>query len=131
MASDRQFEVGVAPQEMHGVLSPLLAIGLGYCMTRAERVKKSGGRDVRPIMVSLHVMAQPNNPLHGVTLERLLTELVERYGWDEMARRVPINCFAVDPSVGSSLKFLRKTPWARSKVEALYLAMASDSEEVS
>jgi uncharacterized protein (DUF2132 family) len=74
-------------------------------------------------------MTQPNNSLHGVTLERLLTELLACYGWDELGRRVPIKCFTVDPSVGSSLKFLRKTPWARSKVEALYLAMNSESNE--
>lgn len=66
---------------------------------------------------------QPNNPLHGVTLEMLLTRLVERYGWPELGRRVRIQCFLSDPSIASSLKFLRRTPWARKKVEALYLAM--------
>lgn len=64
---------------------------------------------------------QPNNPLHGITLEALLTWLVEKYGWDELGRRIPIRCFVNDPSVKSSLKFLRKTPWARKKVEELYL----------
>lgn len=68
--------------------------------------------------------ARGGDPLHGVTLERMLNELVERYGWSEMARRVPIRCFASDPSVASSLKFLRRTPWARARVEALYLGMA-------
>lgn len=62
-----------------------------------------------------------HDPLHGVTLERLLTRLVERYGWDELASRIPLNCFSNDPSIASSLKFLRKTAWARQKVEALYL----------
>jgi uncharacterized protein (DUF2132 family) len=62
----------------------------------------------------------PNDPLHGVKLEHMLTELVEFYGWDDMASRIRINCFANDPSVKSSLKFLRKTPWARDKVETLY-----------
>ncbi|WP_375055355.1 VF530 family DNA-binding protein [Zobellella sp. DQSA1] len=66
---------------------------------------------------------QPNNPLHGITLEALLTELVERYGWEELARRVNINCFKQDPSIKSSLKFLRRTPWARTEVEALYLRL--------
>lgn len=65
--------------------------------------------------------AQPNNPLHGVTLEQLLTELVEQRGWERMARRVRIACFMNDPSIASSLKFLRKTPWARAKVEAMYI----------
>jgi len=59
--------------------------------------------------------------LHGITLEALLTRLVEHYGWDELGRRIDINCFISDPSVKSSLKFLRKTPWAREKVEKLYL----------
>jgi uncharacterized protein (DUF2132 family) len=64
---------------------------------------------------------QPKNPLHGKTLEAILTELVQQYGWEELASRIRINCFAVDPSVASSLKFLRRTPWARKKVEDLYM----------
>ena len=65
---------------------------------------------------------QSNNPLHGLTLEKILTGLVEYYGWDGMAQRIDINCFKSDPSVKSSLKFLRKTGWARDKVEGLYIA---------
>ena len=65
--------------------------------------------------------SQPKNPLHGVTLEMILTRLVERYGWEELGRTININCFKHEPSIKSSLKFLRKTPWAREKVEALYL----------
>jgi uncharacterized protein (DUF2132 family) len=61
--------------------------------------------------------------MHGLTLERLLTELVAFYGWPGLAERIPVRCFASDPSVASSLKFLRKTPWARQKVEGLYLFM--------
>ena len=64
---------------------------------------------------------QPNDPLHGVTLEMIVTKLVEHYGWEGLAKRVNINCFKSDPSIKSSLKFLRKTEWARNKVEALYL----------
>ncbi len=64
---------------------------------------------------------QANNPLHGVKLEKVVTDLVEHYGWEELAIRININCFKSDPSVKSSLKFLRKTPWAREKVEALFL----------
>jgi uncharacterized protein (DUF2132 family) len=64
---------------------------------------------------------QPNNPLHGITLEKLLTQLVDHYGWDELGRQIDIRCFNWEPSVKSSLKFLRKNPWARDKVEALYL----------
>ena len=69
---------------------------------------------------------QPNNPLHGITLETLLTQLVEHYGWDELGREIDIRCFNWEPSIKSSLKFLRKTQWARDKVEALYLAMKYD-----
>jgi len=65
--------------------------------------------------------SQPNNPLHGITLESILESLVASYGWDALARRIPIRCFSDEPSISSSLAFLRKTPWARSKVEALYL----------
>ncbi|MEN6364610.1 MAG: VF530 family protein [Rectinema sp.] len=64
---------------------------------------------------------QPNNPLHGLTLETILTRLVERYGWDGLARRIPVRCFTFDPSIKSSLAFLRRTPWARQKIELLYL----------
>lgn len=66
---------------------------------------------------------QPNNPLHGLTLELIVTSLLDYYGWDGLAERIPVNCFINDPSIKSSLKFLRKTPWAREKVESLYLAM--------
>ena len=62
----------------------------------------------------------PKDQLHGVTLEAMLTRLVDKYGWDELARRIRINCFAKDPSIKSSLKFLRRTPWARKKVVDLY-----------
>ena len=64
---------------------------------------------------------QPNNPLHGLTLETILTRLVELHGWDELGRVINIQCFKHEPGIKSSLKFLRKTPWAREKVEALYL----------
>ncbi|KQC28924.1 VF530 family DNA-binding protein [Flagellimonas eckloniae] len=66
---------------------------------------------------------QPNNPLHGVKLVDILTLLEEHYGWDELANRININCFKKDPSIKSSLKFLRRTPWARDKVEQLYLKL--------
>ncbi|EUC68740.1 hypothetical protein Y017_03525 [Alcanivorax sp. 97CO-5] len=67
------------------------------------------------------LMNQPNNPLHGVTLETVVKRLVEHYGWEELGDRIRINCFISDPSVKSSLKFLRKTPWAREKVETLFV----------
>ncbi|QIL91163.1 VF530 family DNA-binding protein [Microbulbifer harenosus] len=66
--------------------------------------------------------AQPNNPLHGVKLADIVEALEEHYGWEGLAERIDINCFKNDPSVKSTLKFLRRTPWARSKVEALYIA---------
>lgn len=67
--------------------------------------------------------AQPRNPLHGLTLETLVTQLAEHYGWQGLAERLPLRCFQSDPSVASSLKFLRRTPWAREKIESLYLFM--------
>jgi uncharacterized protein (DUF2132 family) len=66
---------------------------------------------------------QPKNPLHGITLEVVVTALFHHYGWDGLAKRIPVNCFIHDPSIQSSLKFLRKTPWARDRVECLYLFM--------
>jgi uncharacterized protein (DUF2132 family) len=69
--------------------------------------------------------SQPNNPLHGLTLETIINHLVDRYGWEELGRRININCFTTDPSVKSSLVFLRKTPWARKKVEDLYMESVS------
>lgn len=65
---------------------------------------------------------QPNNPLHGLTLEAVVNALVSYYGWDELGRQIDIRCFTHDPSVASSLKFLRRTPWARERVESLYLS---------
>jgi uncharacterized protein (DUF2132 family) len=72
----------------------------------------------------IYIMAneQPRNPLHGVTLEQVVTKLVDHYGWDGLAQRIDINCFKSDPSIKSSLKFLRKTQWARDKVESLYIS---------
>ena len=65
---------------------------------------------------------QINNPLHGITLEQIVNSLVETYGWEDLGQRITIRCFTSNPSVKSSLKFLRRTPWARKKVENLYLA---------
>ena len=69
---------------------------------------------------------QPHNPLHGLTLEAIVTALVAHYGWAGLGERIPVRCFTSEPSVASSLKFLRKTPWAREKVEGLYLFMLRD-----
>ena len=75
------------------------------------------------ILDNVHMTSQeqPHNPLHGLTLERIVSDLVDYYGWSELGRRVQIRCFNQDPSVASSLKFLRKTPWAREQVEQLYV----------
>ncbi len=70
--------------------------------------------------------AAPRDPLHGLTLEAIVIALVEHYGWPGLGERVPVRCFLVDPSIRSSLKFLRRTPWARAKVESLYLFMLRD-----
>ena len=74
---------------------------------------------------------QPRNPLHGLTLEAIVTALVAYYGWKELGQRIPVRCFTSDPSVSSSLKFLRKTPWAREKVEGLYLFMLREQRRDS
>ncbi|MCB0698908.1 MAG: DUF2132 domain-containing protein [Chitinophagaceae bacterium] len=70
---------------------------------------------------------QKNNPLHGITLKMMLEQLVAQYGWEEMSKRINIRCFKFDPSIKSSLSFLRKTPWARQEVEDLYLHMVTKS----
>jgi uncharacterized protein (DUF2132 family) len=75
--------------------------------------------------------SQPRNPLHGLTLEAIVTALADHYGWDDLAQRIPVRCFTHDPSVASSLKFLRKTPWARDKVEGLYLFMLREQRRNS
>ncbi|HCC53496.1 MAG TPA: transporter [Desulfobulbaceae bacterium] len=66
-------------------------------------------------------ITQKSNPLHGITLEVILTRLVEHYGWEKLGEKISINCFTKDPGIKSSLKFLRQTPWAREKLESLYL----------
>lgn len=76
-------------------------------------------------------MNHSKDPLHGVTLEKVVTALVDHFGWDELGRIIDIRCFNFDPSISSSLKFLRKTPWARKKVEELYLSMLSRQERDS
>ncbi len=79
--------------------------------------------DNMQVMTTNDTPAQPRNPLHGKTLEAIVTELSEHYGWEDLGVRIAVRCFTHDPSVASSLKFLRKTPWAREKVEGLYLFM--------
>ncbi len=81
------------------------------------------GRCQNPMMPTPAPAAQPRNPLHGLTLEAIVTALVAHYGWPGLGERIALRCFTHEPSVNSSLKFLRKTPWAREKVEGLYLFM--------
>ena len=71
------------------------------------------------------IKKQNNNPLHGITLENIVTSLVDYYGWGALSKKIDINCFKSNPSIKSSLKFLRNTPWAREKVEALYLTISN------
>lgn len=79
-------------------------------------------------MCAMNLQEQPRNPLHGLTLERIVTDLVDYYGWEEMGQRIPVRCFNSDPSIASSLRFLRKTPWAREKVEQLYVYTLRQSQ---
>lgn len=83
----------------------------------------SNDNDTPTTATSTSTTAQKHNPLHGLTLEYIVTELVAGFGWENLGERIDIRCFTQDPSVASSLKFLRKTPWARTKVESLYLFM--------
>jgi uncharacterized protein (DUF2132 family) len=80
---------------------------------------------------SIAPSSQPRNPLHGATLERIVTELAHHYGWEDLGQRIALRCFTHEPSVASSLKFLRKTPWARDKVESLYLFMLREQRRKS
>jgi hypothetical protein len=94
-----------------GIHHPLMASENG-CMTDADPSPQ----------------AQPRNPLHGLTLEAIVTALQQEYGWEGLDARIPLRCFAYEPSIASSLKFLRKTPWAREKVEGLYLFMLRERQ---
>lgn len=76
------------------------------------------------------ISPQPNNPLHGITLETMLKQVVQKYGWLELGERIPIKCFTDNASIKSSLKFLRKTPWARKKVEDLYLKSIANDQNI-
>jgi uncharacterized protein (DUF2132 family) len=76
---------------------------------------------IKTRMNTINTNPQPQNPLHGITLETMITRLVEKYGWLELSKRIPLRCFYHEPSIKSSLKFLRRTPWARKAVEDLFL----------
>ncbi len=79
-------------------------------------------------MTEFMTASQPKNPLHGITLEAILNALVAHYGWPALGQHIEIRCFTHDPSISSSLKFLRRTPWARERVEALYIAMMRSAD---
>lgn len=91
----------------------------------AENIEQVLGTEVESTTAPIK---QRNNPLHGLTLEAIVTSLVSHFGWPDLAERIPVRCFSNDPSIASSLKFLRKTPWAREKVEGLYAFMLRDIE---
>lgn len=86
---------------------------------------------VEPVTLPATPKKQTGNPLHGVTLEAMVTALSAHYGWEELGQRISIKCFTSEPSVPSSLKFLRTTPWAREKVEGLYLFMLREARRAS
>ena len=92
---------------------------LGTSSATSPDIQQDSPLDL-PITIAATPQKQHNNPLHGLTLEAILTALVADLGWAELAERIPVRCFSYDPSMASSLKFLRKTPWARDKVENLY-----------
>lgn len=90
-----------------------------------------GCTSLRQFLDNVHMtfQEQPRNPLHGLTLERIVSDLVDYYGWSELGLRVQVRCFNQDPSISSSLKFLRKTPWAREQVEQLYVTTQHEYEQ--
>jgi uncharacterized protein (DUF2132 family) len=107
-------------------------MALAIPITRSRAINRAPeARASDPLFLKDHADTmnhpQPNNPLHGITLEQVVTRLVEHYGWSELGDRIDIRCFTQDPSIKSSLKFLRRTPWARKKVEDLYIAVLTDS----
>ena len=95
---------------------------------RASESDRASQSSSTPLSDSQPKKSQPNNPLHGVTLKAMVEYLVDEYGWDRLGERIRIDCFNYDPSINSSLKFLRKTDWARAKVERLYLDSISYDE---
>lgn len=96
---------------------------LSWCENQAMPTLSAEPADPTPQAPARPPAPQARNPLHGVTLEAMVTALSTHYGWPGLGERIPVRCFTHDPSVASSLKFLRKTPWARDKVEGLYLFM--------
>jgi len=106
--------VRFSQHSQHSVAAP-------YC--NSPQAHRAGYTANTFLLRNIMTATQPNNPLHGLTLETILTRLVEQYGWEELGRRIEVRCFLFDPSIKSSLKFLRQTPWARAQVEALYLDM--------
>lgn len=84
-------------------------------------LRRQGVFDYAQVTKKHKMTEQQNDPLHGITLKAILEQLVEYYGWEELDKRIRINCFSINPSINSSLKFLRKTPWARAKVEEMYI----------
>ena len=108
----------------------------GFCARGRSHARRGAPRDcgsIAPVSDDQPkpLPAQPRNPLHGLTLERILTELVAHFGWPGLAERIPVRCFTSEPSIASSLKFLRKTPWAREKVEGLYLFMQREQRRTA
>jgi uncharacterized protein (DUF2132 family) len=99
-----------------------------HCAVERSRCRGCVHRRVVALTLALMDERQPNNPLHGHTLEGIVRALVEHYGFARLAELIPINCFLSDPSIGSSLKFLRRMPWARTKVEALFVQLQEQRE---
>jgi uncharacterized protein (DUF2132 family) len=100
-------------------------------MRRSLGARVSAKAALRRQQSPMTAPAQPRNPLHGLTLEQILTALHVHFGWDGLAQRIPLRCFSSEPSIASSLKLLRKTPWARDKVESLYLFMLREQQRAA
>ena len=132
-------QIGGRDERHGGILSGRAAVSLHEAAPTAQRRITTGDRNAIARHRRMHYKPsparlpmnhpQPNNPLHGITLEMMLRKLVDHFGWEEMGRIIDIRCFNFDPSIQSSLKFLRKTDWARKKVEDLYLNAIATREE--
>jgi hypothetical protein len=112
--------------------TPTLAARREFRKATRGQAKRGGIRvDARIGAMTIPLRPQPHNPLHGITLDAMLRALVDHYGWSGLAERVPVRCFAHEPSISSSLRLLRRTPWARDKVESLYLFMVRPSRRTN
>lgn len=124
--------LNIGANNLHGLVFKALAFAeaffTGASRRSAHQTPATDNIDMESQNTPNPPAVQARNPLHGLTLERMLTDLVDYYGWEELGARIQVRSFNIDPSISSSLRFLRKTPWAREKVEGLYLYTLRQSQ---